>query len=96
MLCDLKAVRNGDIGNASRGFFCPHNVLRSTVLNVNVGEAILDRALFRKQGNGGTPKAGTTAQATWPFPQFASTNSFGAAPSFLPQQAAGAPGQQQV
>ena len=51
----------------------------------------------RVQGNGGTPKAaGSQAQASWPFPQFPSGNSFGAAQSFLPQQPAGAPAQQQV
>ena len=49
-----------------------------------------------EQGNGGTPKAGSTAQATWPFPQFTSSNNFGAAPTFLPHQTAEAPAQQQV
>ena len=49
------------------------------------------------QGNGGTPKAaGNQGQGSWPFPQFPSGNSFGAAQSFLPQQPSGAPAQQQV
>ena len=53
--------------------------------------------LDHAQGNGGTPKAaGNPQQASWPFPQFSSGNNFGAAQSFLPQQQAGAPAQQQV